>query len=150
MTKIGGKDVIKMRVSNGTAVSDTYMELINEFPLRRIRTAAEHAKAKRIVLRLSGRKLARGEADYLDVLIDLIADYEKQTGQLFDAGDLTTAELVLHRLEQRGMSVNALAREIGMPQSNLSEMISGRRDWSKAAIRELSKRLNIRAERFLG
>ena len=35
------------------------------------------------------------------------------------------------------------------PQSNLSEMLAGKRDWSKTAIRGLSRHLNIRAERFL-
>ena len=48
------------------------------------------------------------------------------------------------------MSVSALAREIGVPQSNLSEMLAGKRGWSKTAIRGLVKGLNIRAERLLG
>ena len=38
------------------------------------------------------------------------------------------------------MSVSALARAIGVPQSNLSEMLAGKRDWSKTAIRGLSRR----------
>jgi plasmid maintenance system antidote protein VapI len=50
---------------------------------------------------------------------------------------------------ERGTSVTALAREIGIAQPNLSDMLNGRRDWSKAAIRSLSKIFNIRAERFL-
>jgi hypothetical protein len=36
-----------------------------------------------------------------------------------------------------------------MPQSNLSEMLSGRREWSNAAIRALLKMFDVRAERFL-
>lgn len=47
------------------------------------------------------------------------------------------------------MSVSALARQISVSQSNLSDMLAGKRDWSKAAIRGLSKFFNIRAERFL-
>jgi len=48
------------------------------------------------------------------------------------------------------MSVSSLAREIGVPQSNLSEKLGGERGWSTAAIRGLVRELNIRAERLLG
>jgi hypothetical protein len=47
------------------------------------------------------------------------------------------------------MSVSSLAGRIGIPQPNLSEMLNGKRDWSKTAIRGLSGHLNIRVERFL-
>jgi antitoxin component HigA of HigAB toxin-antitoxin module len=130
-------------------VADTYLELVRVFPLRRLRNSAEHTEAGEIYLRLSNRKADRGTRDYLDVLADLIADYEKRTNQAIDASHLTAAELVRHRLEQRGMSVSALAREIGIPQPNLSEMLNGRRGWSKAATRAITRLFNIRAERFL-
>lgn len=127
---------------------DSYMKLIDEFPLRRITSASDHSAAKQMVLRLSARKATRGAADYLDVLVDLIADYERRSEQAIDARNVGPAELVRHRLSERGMSVSALARLITVPQSNLSEMLSGKRAWSKTAIRGLSERLNIRADRF--
>ena len=130
-------------------VTDSYMELISEFPLRRIKTAADHVRATKMVLRLSVVGSDRGAADYLDVLVDLIADYEKRAGHVIDTSKVTAADLVRHRIEERGMSVSSLARLIGVPQSNLSEMLSGKRDWSKNAIRGLSSHLNIRADRFL-
>ncbi len=40
-------------------------------------------------------------------------------------------------------SISKLAREVGIDQSNLSEMLSGRRDWSKSAIRRLSERFAL-------
>jgi antitoxin component HigA of HigAB toxin-antitoxin module len=131
------------------SVPSRYMELIGEFPLRRITTAAVHARAKGLVLRLSSGKLDRGAADYLDVLVDLIADFEKRSGQTIDTGRTSAADIVRHRIEERGLSISALARLIGLPQSNLSEMLSGKRDWSKTAICGLSSHLNIRADRFL-
>ena len=78
------------------------------------------------------------------------AEYEKRSGQTAGTSDLSTAELVRHRIEERGMSVSSLAREIGVPQSNLSEKLGGERGWSTAAIRGLVRELNIRAERLLG
>lgn len=130
-------------------IADSYMGLITEFPLRRIESATEHAKAKRLVLRLSTQQADRGTADYLDVLVDLIADYEKRAEQTLDISKVSAADIVRHRLKERGQSISSLARLIGVPQSNLSEMLGGKRDWSKNAIRGLSAHLNIRADRFL-
>lgn len=138
-----------MTTTTHATVADTYLNLINEFPLRRIRTVANHRKAKKIMLRLSSQGSDRGTAEYLDVLADLIADYEMRAEQLIDTSKVTAAELVRHRIQERGLSVNSVARLVGIPQSNLSEMLSGKRDWSKNAIRGLSAHLNIRADRFL-
>jgi antitoxin component HigA of HigAB toxin-antitoxin module len=138
-----------MSATHRGTVSDSYMELIRKFPLRRIKTAADHLQAKRIAVRLSIAESDRGVGEYLDILIDLIADYEKREGYAIDTSRVSAADLVRHRLEQREMSVSALARLIGVPQSNLSEMLSGKRGWSKASIRGLTSALNIRAEHFL-
>ena len=126
----------------------SYRKLIEEFPLRRLTSASDHATAKQMVLRLSARKATRGAADYLDVLVDLIAAYERRSQQAIDARNVSPAELVRHRISEREMSVSALARLIGVPQSNLSEMLGGKRAWSKTAIRGLSEHLNIRPDRF--
>lgn len=136
-----------MPLTAKTGAQDSYMKLINEFPLRRIRAAADHVKAIKLVLRLSSPK-DQGTREYLDVLIDLIAEYERWSRQCIDTSKVSAADLVRHTISERGMSVSALARLIGVPQSNLSEMLSGKRDWSKSAIRGLSSHLKIRADRF--
>ena len=138
-----------MRTSTRKGANDTYLKLVCEFPLKRLKSAAEHATAKRWALRQSSGKLDRAARDYLEVLVDLIADYEKRSGQEVDTSGVSAAELIRHRMNERGMSISALANETGMAQSNLSDMISGRRDWSKSAIRSLSTFFKIRAERFL-
>ena len=137
-----------MPATTKKASRDTYYDLVRAFSLRRITSASEHAKAKGIFRRL-GDKTDRGTREYVDVLVDLIVDYEKRAGLTFDTSHVTAADLVRHKIEQRGMSVSALAKEIGMAQSNLSQMLNGTRGWSKTAIRSLSKFLYIRAERFL-
>lgn len=127
---------------------DTYLDLVAAFPLRKLRSAGEHARAKRTHLRLSGAT-DRATRDYLDVLVDLIANYERRAQLTIDTSHVTAAELVRHRMDERALSVSTLARAIGIPQPNLSDMLNGRRDWSKAAIRSLSQFLRIPAERFL-
>jgi antitoxin component HigA of HigAB toxin-antitoxin module len=138
-----------MRTLNKNRTIDRYFELVRSFPLRHLKSNAQHANAKEIYLRLSSDKPDSGTRDYLEVLADLIAEYEKRTGQIIDTSDMTAAEIVRHRLEERGMSISALAGKIGIAQPNLSEMLNGRRAWSKAAIRGIASLFNIRAERFL-
>jgi antitoxin component HigA of HigAB toxin-antitoxin module len=138
-----------MRVTKGAADSDSYMDLIRELPLSRIKSVRQHTKAMKMALRLSGNRLDRGSAQYLDVLVDLIADYEKRAGWTLDTSKVSAADLVRHRIDERGMSISELARNVGVSQSNLSDMLNGKRDWSKAAIRGLSSYLGIKAERFL-
>lgn len=130
-------------------VGDTYMNLIRAFPLRRIANSREHAAAKKIVLELSTGHLDAGSRDYLGVLVDLMGDYEKRAGYELDTSRVSAVDLVRHRLEEKGLSVSALARQINMPQSNLSEMLASKRGWSKTAILALSEHLSIAAERFL-
>jgi len=137
------------RTSSKISAGDTYLQLVRMFPLRRIKNAVEHSAALKVYLRVSNGKAVGGARDYLDVLADLIADYEKRSKQTVDVSRVSAAALVRHRLEEKGMSVSALARESGIPQPNLSDMLRGRRAWSKSAIGALSKLLNIRAERFL-
>jgi len=53
------------------AASDEYLELIRAFPLRALRTQAEHDEAVKILARLLGRpdgRLSSGERDYAEVL----------------------------------------------------------------------------------
>jgi antitoxin component HigA of HigAB toxin-antitoxin module len=132
-----------------STVTDSYLQLIHEFPLRRIKTVSEHSRAVKLVVRLSKAKPDRGAEEYFDVLVDLLADYEKREGLTVDSSNLSAADIVRHRINQRGLSISALAKLIGMQQSNLSEMLSGKRGWSKTAIRGLCAHLNIRADRFL-
>lgn len=127
----------------------SYLALVRAFPLRRLKSAAEHAEAKSIYLRVSRSTMDLGARDYVEVLIDQIADYEKRMNHTIDTSAVSAAELIRHRMEERGMSISTLARQTGIAQPNLSEMLSGNRDWSKAAIKALSALLNIRAERFL-
>ncbi len=137
-----------MHATTKKTSGDSYFDLVRAFPLRRIASASHHAKAKEIVFHLSPKR-DRGTRDYVNVLVDLIVDYEKRAGHVIDTSHVTAADLVRHKIEERGMSVSALAKQVGIAQSNLSEMLSGTRGWSKSAIRALSKYLNIRAERFL-
>lgn len=118
------------------------------FPLRPIRTRALHQRAKEMLRGLAGK---RGSAvrDYKTVLASLIADYERSADLRLDTSKVSAAELILHLLDERDMSVNGLAKSLNISQSSLSEMLHGRREWSKAAIIRISEYFRLQPGLFL-
>lgn len=137
--------------ATSTRGDDDYLELVRAFPLRRLTTQEAYEEAKRVILRLSrDEEMDRaGTLDYVDVLVDLVADFEQRAGYTLETGDVTAADVVRHLLAERGQGVNALAGELGIPQSNLSDMLNGRRDWSKSMIVKLRDHFGLSADLFL-
>src|SRR5690606_739831 len=116
---------------------DRYNELVAAFPLRPIRSHEAHQQAKRVFRSLHSDR-SREASDYRHVLLSLIVEYEEQAGCRVETAHIAPAELVRHLLNEHKMSVNAFAREIAISQSSLSEMLNGRRDWSKSVIVKVS------------
>jgi HTH-type transcriptional regulator/antitoxin HigA len=131
-----------------TTSNDSYLELVQTFPLRPIRTASAHRQAKAILRNLIGK---RGAAvrDYKSVLVALVVDYERSANHRLNTSKVTAADVVLHLLDERDMSVNALAKILAVSQSSLSDMINGRRDWSKQAIIRISSYFGLEPGLFL-
>ncbi len=112
---------------------DRYLELVTLFPLRPIRNANTYDQARK-VLRTLQSDTTTAAIDYKSVLVSLITTYEKDNGQQLDTSNVSPADIVRHLLAERGMSVNAFAKDRKLSQSALSDMLSGKRDWSKATI----------------
>jgi antitoxin component HigA of HigAB toxin-antitoxin module len=130
--------------------SARYFQLVNDFPLRKIQDEDSYEQAMKMVhLFAIKKRMDSGAREYFDVLVDLIADYEKRAGQTLDTSDVTPTDVVKHLAAENGCSLSALAGEIGIGQSNLSEMLSGKREWSKAAIKGFWKRYRIDPMLFL-
>jgi antitoxin component HigA of HigAB toxin-antitoxin module len=131
-------------------IKDSYFELISEFPLRKLVGKEEYRHALGIFARFAGReKLDDGIIAYMDILADVIADYERRAGHAIDTSKVSAADVVRHLMEENGLTISRLAREIGIGQSNLSEILSGKREWSKKAIKGLSERFSLNPMLFL-
>ena len=89
-----------------------------------------------------------GITDYLEILARLIDDYEQNEGLKLDVSDIKPAEVIRHLIGANGMTVSQFARQIGIGQSNLSEMLSGRRDFSKTAIAAMCERFRLNPSLF--
>ena len=120
---------------------DSYLELIHQFPLRPIRNERELGHAIRIIDGLLDRdRLDSGEADYLDVLGDIVSRYE--TAQ-YPLGAVSDAEMLAHLLESKGISQSETARATGIASSTLSELQAGKRKFTRGHIMKLASFFNI-------
>jgi HTH-type transcriptional regulator/antitoxin HigA len=127
-----------------------YLELIQAFPLRSIRSAVDYSAATKILARLLGRpsgRLSRGERDYADVLGRLIDDYGQRQLPHFSS-NASTIEVLRFLMAEHGMNTEALGKIIGN-KTAASLVLNGKRELSKSHIRRLATHFNVDAGIFL-
>jgi HTH-type transcriptional regulator / antitoxin HigA len=115
---------------------DSYLELVLTFPLAVIRSE-EHSEAAQAVLDrlLAKRKLDDGEEMYLDALSDLVASYEDEHHAIGPASD---ADMLRHLMEAKGVNQTQVGQAAGIAKSTMSEVLAGRRPFSRQMIRKLA------------
>jgi HTH-type transcriptional regulator/antitoxin HigA len=129
-----------------TRLADTYLALIEQFPLRTIKNDAEHERATAIVSQLMGRKLDAGSGDYLDALLVLVNKYEDEHHAIAD--DMTAREALRALMEFNELSQADIGRIIGS-ESAVSMFLSGDRGLSKPQIKKLAERFKLDPTVFL-
>lgn len=120
---------------------DSYLELVLVFPLSSIRSEEYRAEAQRVMDRL----LFKGERDdgedmYLEALSDLVAVYEDEHHVMEPASD---ADMLRHLLEAKGVSQTHLSQETGIAKSTISEVLAGKKPFSRRMIRNLATYFKI-------
>ena len=121
---------------------DAYLELVRTFPLASIRSEKHLCQAQKMMDGLSAKvPLSAGEIVYLDALSDLVAVYEDQHHSIDPASD---ADLLRHLMEAKGVSQIDLHRQTEIPKSTISEILSGKKPFSRAVIRTLAAYFNVR------
>ncbi|HEX4796290.1 MAG TPA: helix-turn-helix domain-containing protein [Humisphaera sp.] len=126
---------------------DTYMELIQEFPLKTIKNDADHARAIAVVSRLIGRDLEAGAGDYLDTLLVLVNKYEGEHHAIEQ--DMTPREALRALMEANQLTQADIGRIIGS-ESAVSMFLSGGRELSKSQIKKLATRFKLDPMAFIG
>lgn len=120
---------------------DSYLELVLDFPLASIKSERHLAEAQRVIDRiLAAGRLNAGEETYLDALSDLVAAYEDEHHAIEPASD---ADMLRHLMDAKGLSQIQLSRETGLPKSTVSEVLAGKRPFSRPMIRKLAAYFNV-------
>lgn len=120
---------------------DSYLDLVQSFPLVSIGSDEHLAAASHIVDQLlADDQLDHGEEMYLDALSDLIATYEDRHHEIEPASD---ADMLQHLLDSKGVTQAEVASATGIPKSSLSEVLSGKKQFTRQMIRSLAEYFRI-------
>jgi HTH-type transcriptional regulator / antitoxin HigA len=127
--------------------SDAYLELVQRFPLKHLRSDRELAVAIEMLKSLLIRgDLAPGEQDYLDVLTDIIERYEDETHPMPEVSD---AAMLRHLIDASGVTQSKLAAEVGISMSTISEVLHGKRELNRKQITSLAEYFRVDPGVFL-
>jgi HTH-type transcriptional regulator/antitoxin HigA len=122
-------------------VRDDYLKLILKFPLTSIKNEEQFEAAQQVIDGLLTKaKLSAGEEIYLDVLSDLVAAYEDEHYPFEPASD---ADMLRHLLEAKGVSQAVLHRDTGLAKSAISEVLAGKKPFSRQMIRKLAEYFHV-------
>jgi HTH-type transcriptional regulator/antitoxin HigA len=81
-------------------------------------------------------KLTRAEEDYLDVMSNLVHDFETEETPMPAVSD---AEMFKFLMEQNGVSQARVAQETEIAVSTISEVLAGKRRLNRSHIARLSR-----------
>ena len=119
---------------------DSYLELVLAFPLASIKSEEHLAEAQEVMDRLLAKGRDAGEEMYLDALSDLVAAYEDTHHAIDSASD---ADMLRHLLEAKGITQAQLSKETGLAKSSVSEVLAGKKPFSRQMIRKLANYFNV-------
>lgn len=117
-------------------VRDDYLDLVMKFPLASLKSEGHFQDAQAVIDGLLAKgKLSVGEEMYLDALSDLVAAYEDTHYPIEPASD---ADMLRHLMEAKGITQAELHRDTGLAKSSVSEVLAGRKSFSRQMIRKLA------------
>jgi HTH-type transcriptional regulator/antitoxin HigA len=122
-------------------IRDDYLDLVKRFPLVSIKSDRELEAAIDVIDQLLAEgQLRSGQEMYLDALSDLVGTYEDEHHRIEPASD---ADMLRHLLDARDASQADLHRATGIAKSTISEVLAGRRPFSRQMIRKLAKYFDV-------
>lgn len=117
-------------------VRDDYLELVLKFPLASLKSEEHFQDAQAVIDELLAEgKLSAGEEMYLDALSDLVAAYEDTHYPIEPASD---ADMLRHLMEAKSVTQAELHRDTGLAKSSISEVLAGRKPFSRQMLRKLA------------
>jgi HTH-type transcriptional regulator / antitoxin HigA len=134
------------RASDTYSESDTYYELVKQFPLTHIRDDDHLAVAIDMLDQLLERDLDEGQRAYLDVLTDMVEAYEDQHVAIQDASE---ADVLRELMRSNGLTQAGLKRKTGIAQSTISAVLNGDRSLTKGQVVTLAKLFGVSTAAFM-
>lgn len=97
---------------------------------------------------MASGKLTKGQALYLETLVQLVQAYEA-SHHAIDTADISELDSLQHLLDENAMSASDLARLLGVHPSMGSKLMKGVRSLTVDHIKKLSARFKVSPEIFI-
>jgi HTH-type transcriptional regulator/antitoxin HigA len=121
---------------------DRYLELVRRLPLRPIRSDEELDRAIAMIDELLAEPaLDADEDDYMDVLSDLVKKYESTRHPMPPLSDAEMLRFLI--TDAKWVTQAQVAGDTGIPESIISEVLSGKRRLSRRNIGVLSRYFSV-------
>jgi HTH-type transcriptional regulator/antitoxin HigA len=125
---------------------DPYFDFVLKFPLRPIRSDKElDAAVKMVDSLLDRKKLKPAEEDYLEVLGNLIEQYESEAHPIAPVSDV---EMLRHLIEAKGVSQTEVSKATKIADSTISEVLKGKRSLNRNHIGKLARYFGVSPDVF--
>lgn len=144
------KSIKEETKSTRSKISDTYLELVELFPLGAIESEKDHKVALSVVEKIMNFLVTEKNPDegikiYLKTLSDLVSDYEDSK---FKSGSVSGKDMLAYLMDLQGLNQSDLAEEVG-GQPIVSKILKGERELNLRQIKALAKRFKVSPEVFI-
>ena len=126
-----------------------FEDLVQLMPPQAIRDDVEYENTLEMIDQLmAAGKLAKGQALYLDTLVQLVQAYEAEHHAI-DTSDISGLDSLKHLLEENGMNASDLARLLDVHLSMGSKILRGERSLTVDHLRKLCERFKVDPRLFM-
>jgi HTH-type transcriptional regulator/antitoxin HigA len=120
-----------------------FEELVQVMPPQAIMDDVQNDNTLEVIDRLMEQgKLTKGQALYLETLVQLVQAYEAQHHAI-DSSELSGLDSLKHLLQENGMKASDLARLLGVHASMGSKILRGERALTVDHLKKLASRFKV-------
>ena len=125
----------------------SYQELVRVYLPRKIHDHLGYQQAVEVVDWLAGHDLNPDQEYFLDLVSDLVVEYESQQGA--HDGLASPVELLQFLVGENGLTTRALGTLLGIDASTAARILKGQRSITPEHVKKLGERFSVRPGRFL-
>jgi HTH-type transcriptional regulator/antitoxin HigA len=126
-----------------------FADIVHLMPPQAIQNDVHYESTLKVVDRLMAtEKLTKGQALYLETLVQLVQAYEA-SHYVIDTSDLSGLEALRHLLDENGMSASDLARLLDVHPGMGSKILRGERSLTMDHVRRLCERFKVTPRLFM-
>lgn len=141
-----------MKASNFSLPAEapqSYEELVRLYPPRKIRDAVGVENATAVADWISLRAKNEAQLDYLELLGDLLDEYENRNHKSREGEESTPLELLNYLVEENDITTRELGKILGVDHSVAARILKGERKITVEHAKKLADRFKLRPEAFL-